>query len=67
MTDDSRTMNSNSGCIAGGGAIYSLGVIGAWFWFWDQADQFWEYIWAIFQGIFWPAFMVYQVFQSLAS
>ncbi len=26
-----------------------------------------EYLWAIVQGIFWPAFMVYEVFAVLAA
>ena len=52
---------------AGGGAIYSLGIFGAWVWFWQQADTFWEYVLAIFQGLFWPAWMVYEVFQALAT
>ncbi|MFC6148932.1 MULTISPECIES: hypothetical protein [Mumia] len=46
-------------------AIYSLGIFGAWFWFWQEADGFWEHIWAIVQGLFWPAFMVYEAFQAL--
>lgn len=54
-----------SGAAAGGGAIYCLGIFGAWVWFWQQADGFWEYVLAIFQGIFWPAWMVYEVFQAL--
>ncbi|MEU2005818.1 MULTISPECIES: hypothetical protein [unclassified Rhodococcus (in: high G+C Gram-positive bacteria)] len=33
-------INSNSGA-AGGGAIYALGIFGAWVWFWQQADAFW--------------------------
>jgi len=56
--------NSNAGA-AGGGAIYGLGIFGAWVWFFGQADGFWEYVWAFFEGIFWPAFMVYQVFKVL--
>ncbi|MBL0887405.1 hypothetical protein [Myceligenerans indicum] len=52
---------------ATGGAIYGLGMIGAWFYFWQQADGFWEYVWAVVQGIFWPAFMVYQGFQALGG
>jgi len=28
------------------------------FYFWQQADAFWEYIWAVFpKAILWPAFM----------
>ena len=59
--------DKSNGCAAGGGAIYGLGVFGAWFWFWQQADSFWGYVFAIFQGIFWPAWMVYDVFQALNS
>lgn len=49
--------NGNSGA-AGGGAIYALGIFGAWVWFWQQADSFWEYVLAVIQGLFWPAWMV---------
>jgi hypothetical protein len=52
---------------AGGGAIYGLGIFGAWVWFFQQADSFLEYVLAVFQGLFWPAFMIYEVFQALAS
>ena len=52
---------------AGGGAIYGLGILGAWVWFFQQADTFWQYVLVVFQGLFWPAFMVYDVFHSLAN
>jgi hypothetical protein len=58
---------SNAGSAAGSGAIYGLGIFGAWVFFWQQAGSFWEYVWAFLQGIFWPAFMVYEVFKNLAS
>ena len=57
---------SNAG-VAGGGAIYGLGIFGAWVYFFQQADAFWEFVWAIFQGLFWPAFMVYELFRALAG
>ncbi|MFD7023780.1 hypothetical protein [Promicromonospora sukumoe] len=60
-------MSDNRAGAAGGGAIYGLGVIGAWVYFWQQADAFWEYVWAIVQGLFWPAFMVYEAFQALGG
>ncbi|QNN52443.1 hypothetical protein [Nocardioides mesophilus] len=60
-------MSNSSGAAAGGGAIYGLGMFGAWFYFWQQADTFWEYVWAVVQGIVWPAFMVYDVFTALAT
>ena len=57
--------SSNSGAAAGSGAIYGLGILGAWFYFWQQADGFWAHLYAIFEGIFWPAYMVFQAFQAL--
>ena len=50
---------------AGGGAIYGLGVLGAWVYFWQQADSFWAHLFVLVQGLFWPAWMVYYVFQAL--
>lgn len=58
--------NRNAGA-AGGGAIYSLGIFGAWVFFWQQADGFPEYVLAFLQGLFWPAFMIYEVFEALAG
>jgi hypothetical protein len=57
--------NNNAGAAAGGGALYGIGIFGALVWFWQQADVWWEYLLAIFQGLFWPAFMVYEVFRAL--
>ena len=36
--------NSNTGAAAGGGAIYGLGIFGAWVFFWQQADGFFDWI-----------------------
>ncbi len=58
-------MSNNNAGAAGGGAIYGLGILGAWVFFWQQADTFWEYLFAILQGVVWPAFMVYDVFSAL--
>lgn len=59
--------SNNAGAAAGAGAIYGLGIFGAWVWFWQQADAFWGYVLAVLQGIFWPAFKVYEVFEALAD
>ncbi len=59
-------MASNNAGAAGGGAIYGLGMFGAWVWFWQLADSFWEYVYAIFQGVFWPAYMVFEAFSALS-
>jgi hypothetical protein len=58
-------MTNRSAGAAGGGAIYGLGIFGAWVWFFQQADTFWQYLLAVFQGLFWPGFMVYDVFRAL--
>jgi len=58
--------NNNAGA-AGGGAIYGLGIFGAWVFFWQQAEGFLGYIWAIVKGLIWPAYMVYNVFASLGK
>ena len=60
-------MNNSNASAAGGGALYSLGIFGAWVWFFQQAHSFWEYALAIIQGLFWPAWMVYEAFKALAS
>jgi len=57
---------SNAGA-AGGGALYSLGIFGALVYFWQQADSFWQYLFTFFQALFWPAFMVYEVFAALGA
>lgn len=60
-------MSSNRAGAAGGGAIYGLGIFGAFVYYWQQADSLWEYVFSFIQGLFWPAFMVYEVFSALGS
>jgi hypothetical protein len=50
-----------------GSAIYGLGIFGAWVWFFQQAHTFWHFVLAFFQGILWPAWMVYDVFKALTK
>ena len=58
-------MSNNNGAAAGSGALYGLGIFGAWVYFWQQADIFWEYVLAVLQGIVWPAYLVFEVFTAL--
>ncbi len=60
-------MSNNSGAAAGGGAIYGLGILGALVYYWQQADTFWEYVFAVLQGVLWPAFLVYEGFSALGA
>ena len=59
-------MASRAGYV-GGGAFYSLGIFGAFVYFWRTATGFWEYVLSFIQGLFWPAWMVYEVFQALGA
>jgi hypothetical protein len=57
---------ANSGATAApSGAIYGLGILGSWVWFWQQADGFWGHAWAVVEGLLWPAYLVYQAFAAL--
>lgn len=58
-------MATNGGAATPGNALYGLGVLGAWVYFWQQAQGFWEHLLAIGEGIFWPALMVYDAFTRL--
>lgn len=57
-------MSNNAGS-ATGGAVYFFGIFGAWVFFWQQADQFWDHVLAVLQGLVWPAFLVYDAFVAL--
>jgi hypothetical protein len=57
----------SAGTAASGGAIYALGIFGSWVYFFQTANNFWEFILAFFQGIFWPAWMVYEGFKALGA
>jgi hypothetical protein len=59
--------NGNAGAAASGGAIYGLGIFGALVYFWQQADSLLGYAFAVVQGLFWPAWMVYELFDTLAA
>jgi hypothetical protein len=67
IPDEEAVMANGAGAAAGGGAVYGIGIFGAWVYFFQQADGFWEFVLAFFQGIFWPAWMVYDAFAALAS
>lgn len=54
------------GATAGGGALYGLGILGAWVYFWQDAPAgFWWHVLAVLEGIVWPAFMVFEAFSAL--
>ena len=48
-----------------GGAVYGLGLIGALFWYWKQAEGTEEHVLGVLKAIVWPAFLVYEAFEAL--
>lgn len=45
----------------GSGAIYGIGIIGAFIYYMQQADSFWAVIWGIVKALFWPAVILHKV------
>jgi len=59
----SKTANAGA---SSGGAVYGLGLIGALVYYWQAAgDGVWNHLVGIFQAIFWPAYLVYDLLLHL--
>lgn len=50
-----------------GDAVYGLGMIGAWVYFWKVSDTPADKAVAILRGFVWPAFLVYEAFSVVAG
>jgi hypothetical protein len=48
-----------------GGAVYGLGLIGAFVYFWQQADGLGEHTVGALKALVWPAFLVYEALRAL--
>ncbi len=46
-------------------AVYGLGLIGAWVYYFTHATTFLVGVLGFFKGIFWPAFLVYEALKYL--
>lgn len=58
---------STTGAAAGGGAVYGIGLFGALVYFFQAADTFGEYLFAVVQTLFWPGFLVYEALSVLGA
>jgi hypothetical protein len=47
------------------GAVYGLGLIGAWVYFIGHATTFWIGVLGFLKGIVWPAMLVYEALKYL--
>jgi hypothetical protein len=50
-----------------GDAVYGLGMIGAWVYFWRRADTNGDRALGLLKGLVWPAFLVYEAFSAVAG
>ena len=50
-----------------GDAVYGLGMIGAWVYFWRTSDTPGDKAVGILKGVVWPAFLVYEAFSVVAG
>jgi hypothetical protein len=48
-----------------GDAVYGIGLIGAWVYYFKRATTPQERVQAFFKGLVWPAFLVYELFVFL--
>ena len=62
MSYDDKKWKGSSG--AGGGA-YFLAMLGAAIYYIQHAHSFWNGILGLIKALFWPAFLVYQLFSFL--
>lgn len=46
-------------------AVYGLGLIGAWIYYFTHAATFWLGVLGLFKGIVWPAMLVYEALKYL--
>jgi hypothetical protein len=51
----------------GGDAVYGLGVVGAWVFFWKRAVTPQDRALGVLKGLVWPAYLVYEGFSALAG
>ena len=47
-------------------AVYGLGLIGAWVYYFTHSATIWIGILGFFKGIVWPAILVYEALKALA-
>lgn len=47
------------------GAVYGLGMIGAWVYFIGQATTFWLGVLGFLKGIVWPALLIFEALKYL--
>jgi hypothetical protein len=61
MTTEERKIKIENGC----GAFYGFGFLGAAIYFIKGSLGFWGAIFGLLKAVFWPAILVYKVFEMM--
>jgi hypothetical protein len=67
MGEKDKDGKGKSGQAPSGDAVYGLGVIGAWVYYWQRGDSAGERARGLLKGLAWPAFLVYEAFSAVAG
>jgi hypothetical protein len=73
MTETENTVEKKpkkkkqKGQSSGGCPVYGLGMIGAWIYFFQRAEESEDYALAFLKGLVWPVFLVYEGFNVLGN
>jgi hypothetical protein len=67
MGSEGGDVRPRGGPAPGGDTVYALGMIGAWVYFWRQADTPGDRVLAVLKGFVWPAFLVHEAFSAVAD
>ena len=59
-----KVINNSGGA---SGFVLFVAFVGAAVYFVQQADGFWQVIWALLKAIVWPAFMIFHILQVLGA
>jgi hypothetical protein len=68
MTSESESKQAKTKVInqcGASGAVYGLGLIGAWVYYFGTATTFWIGVLGFFKGLVWPALLIYEVLKVL--
>jgi hypothetical protein len=66
MKKDVQKVVKNKSCSGGAEGVYGLGFIGAAIYYISTATGFWVGALGILKALFWPAFLVYELFKYLS-
>ena len=65
--EQEKSAKAKTGSASSGDAVYGLGMIGAWVYFWKKADTPKGRATGLLKGMVWPAILVYEAFSAVSG